>query len=163
MLITGTYKNDARVVRFAVQRLEELVRQINATVPEDPARNALLQFQPITEPMVAQGRGLNSLGMEEEIAGGPGIMTDILLQTSSPEAEAVVHALTLDFQRDIDEYAASIGASWEWRYLNYADLSVDAIASYGIESVERLRAVSAQYDPESVFQLLRKSGHKLPA
>ncbi|RYP88467.1 hypothetical protein DL770_004631 [Monosporascus sp. CRB-9-2] len=135
--------NDARVLRFAVHRHKELARRVNETIPDDAARNTLLQLQPVAEPMVSQGKGLNSLGLEDEVANGPGILTDLLVQISTPEAEAAIYPIAIEFQKAVDDYAASIGAGWEWRYLNYADRSVDPIARYGKRSIDRLQAVSA--------------------
>ena len=160
--MTGAYKNDRRVMHFAVKKQQEAVERLKETIPDDKVLSNLLQFQPITVPMVSHGQGLNSLGLDDEIADGPGIMTNFLIQIETAEAEAAVYPIALEFQREIDDYAASIGADWEWRYLNYADLSVDPIARYGEESVRRLEAASAKYDPDGVFQKLRESGHKLP-
>ncbi|PGH26908.1 hypothetical protein AJ80_01491 [Polytolypa hystricis UAMH7299] len=159
---TRAFKNDPRVMRFAVERHNEFVQRLQETMLENEAQNSMLQFQPITKPMVSQGKGLKSLGLEDEIAGGPGILFAVILQMSTPASEAAVYPIAMEFQKTVDEYAASIGARWEWRYLNYADLSIDPIARYGKKSVERMRDVSAKYDPKAVFQKLRKSGHKIP-
>ncbi|KAI4593428.1 hypothetical protein KJ359_009318 [Pestalotiopsis sp. 9143b] len=126
----------------------------------------VLQLQPITVPMVAAGKGLNSLGLENDVAasgGRPGIMSSITMSMTSSEWEAEMYALALEAEKDMEEYAASMdNGLWEWRYLNYADFTYDPIASYGEESVDRIRQVSHQYDPDGVFQNLRKSGFKIP-
>ncbi|KAH8203819.1 hypothetical protein TruAng_001996 [Truncatella angustata] len=155
-------RNDPRILKYIFKRHEELVKQVTETVPPDTVWYSLLQFQPITVPMVAHGKGLNALGLEDEIATGPGIMSSITMQMATPELEAIMYTLALKCQTDIEEYAASMNGLWEWRYLNYADLTYDPIASYGKESVEKLREVSHQYDPKGVFQYLRKSGFKIP-
>ena len=159
---TGAFKNDVSVMRFANERHNELVERLKETIPADEPQNSMLQFHPITKPMVSQAKGLNSLGLEDEVDEGPGVLSAVLLQMSSPEAEAAVYPLAMEFQKDVDEYAASLGVGWDWRYLNYADYALDPIARYGKESVQRMQAVSAKYDPEAVFQKLRKSGHKIP-
>lgn len=122
----------------------------------------MLQFQPISVPMVSHAKEVNSLGLEDDVASGPGILTSITLQMETPEIEAILYPLALACQTDIEDYAAAMGANWNWRYLNYADFTYDPIASYGKKSVDRMRAVSAQYDPAGVFQFLRKSGFKIP-
>lgn len=149
-------------MHYANEKHFEVVESLKQTIPADEPQNSMLQFHPITEPMVSQGKGLNSLGLEDEIAGGPGLICALLIQMSSPEAEAAVYPIAQEFQKDVDEYADSIGAGWDYRYLNYADRSIDPIARYGKKSVERMQAVSAKYDPKGVFQTLRKSGHKIP-
>ena len=58
-------------------------------------------------------------------------------------------------------YAKSQNLYNEFIYLNYALQSQDPIASYGEESVARLRAVSSRYDPQGVFQRLCPGGFKL--
>jgi hypothetical protein len=62
----------------------------------------------------------------------------------------------------VDAYADELGSGWGWRYLNYAALNQNPIASFGPASVELLQAASAKYDPHQVFQNLRKSGFKIP-
>ncbi|ETS78635.1 hypothetical protein PFICI_10697 [Pestalotiopsis fici W106-1] len=164
--IVCAVKNDPQLLKYIFARHEELVKRVNETIPPETVWYSLLQLQPITVPMVAAGQGLNSLGLENDIAasgGGPGIMSSITMQIDNPELEATMYALALECQKDIEQYARSLGNGlWEWRYLNYADLTYDPLASYGEESVKRLRQVSHQYDPEGVFQHLRKSGFKIP-
>lgn len=160
--MTGAAKNDARVLRFALKKHDELVQRLNETIPDDPARISVLQFHPITVPMVSRANGTNSLGLEDEISHGPGIMTLLLLQMTTVEAYRAVYPIAIEFQAALDDYIDAIGASWQWRYLDYADFSLDPIARYGESSVERMDGVSMKYDPDGVFQNLRKSGHKLP-
>ncbi|XXH06188.1 hypothetical protein Hte_012634 [Hypoxylon texense] len=160
--LPGAVKNDADVLKYAFKRHEDFVRQVADVIPADASWSSLLQLQPISVPMVSHAGGTNSLGLEKEAAGGPGIMTTIGLQIETPEIEAAVYPLALACQTEIEEYAAARDAKWEYRYLNYADFTYDPIASYGKESVERMQAVSAQYDHAGVFQHLRKSGFKIP-
>ncbi|KAK3988689.1 hypothetical protein QBC44DRAFT_243013 [Cladorrhinum sp. PSN332] len=47
-----------------------------------------------------------------------------------------------------------------FKYLNYADVSENPIASYGKENVQKLWAASKKYDPRGLFQ--RVPGYKLP-
>lgn len=46
-------------------------------------------------------------------------------------------------------------------YLNYAAKEQEALASYGKENLERMRAVARDSDLEDVFQELISGGHKL--
>jgi hypothetical protein len=149
-------------MRLTMKKHNELVQRLKKAIPQDEKQNSMLQFHPITKPMVSQGKGLNLLGLEDEVAGGAGVLSAILLQMSTLESEAAVYPIAMKCQNAIDDYAASIEAGWNWRYLNYAGHSLNPIARYGKASVERMRAVSAKYDPAAVFQKLRKSGHKIP-
>lgn len=141
-----------------------LVKQIMAVVPAGTAWTSVLQLQPISLPMIAAGKGTNAIGLDEEVAAGrgPGIMTSLSVGFHTPELEALVRPLVLACQKDFDEHAAARDAKWSWRYLNYADLAFDALGSYGAKSVAQMQAVSARYDPDGVFQHLRKSGFKVP-
>lgn len=158
--ITWAFKADPRIIRFAIKKHDELVLQLNQIIPDDSDRSTHLQFQPITEPMVSRGQGLNSLGLEDEVAHGPGML--LLLQIGSDEYEARVQPLADELRRSIEAYVDSLDANWGWRYLNYAGGEMDPIARYGEDKVERLRAVAGQYDADGVFQRLRRSGFKIP-
>jgi hypothetical protein len=162
--LPGAVKNDADILKYIFKRHEEFVDLVIQTLPADTNTtwSSVLQLQPMSVPMVSHGKGLNSLGLEDRIIDGPGIMTTIGLQMATPEIEAILYPLALACQNDIEEYATARDANWNWRYLNYADHTYDPIAAYGNKSVERMRAVSAQYDPTGVFQDLRKSGFKIP-
>lgn len=48
-----------------------------------------------------------------------------------------------------------------WLYLNYAAQDQDPIASYGADSVERLKAASRKFDPQGLFQRNVPGGFKL--
>ena len=163
--IPGAVKNDFELQRWIYDRHHVLIEQMRDIMPPNSTWSCVLQLQPISLPMIAAGKGTNALGLEEEVAAGrgPGIMTSASIGTTSKELEELCAPLLYQFQRDVDEYAASLDAKWAWRYLNYADLTYDAIAAYGDKSVARMRAVSAAYDPEGVFQKLRKSGFKIPS
>lgn len=90
--MTGASRN---VLRFALEKHD--VQRLEETIPDDEARNSLLQFQPITEPMVSQAMGLNSLGLEDEITSGPGVSTLLLLQMSIAEAYDAVYPIAIEF------------------------------------------------------------------
>ncbi|KAK2763185.1 hypothetical protein FQN54_009821 [Arachnomyces sp. PD_36] len=158
---TGAFKNDPRIMHFAFERQKEVVQRFKEEIP-DENQNVVIQFHPVTPSMVSRGKGLNSFGLDENVADGAGVISNLLLQMDSPESEAKAYKIATEYQDAVDEYAASLGADWDFRYLNYADFSVDPIERYGKESVERMRDVSAKYDPQGVFQKLRKSGHKIP-
>lgn len=61
----------------------------------------------------------------------------------------------------VRDYAESIDGMLDWSYLNYADRSQNPLASYGQQSVARLRDAAEKYDPEQVFQKLCPGGFKI--
>jgi hypothetical protein len=130
----------------------------------DSGLNTLCMFQPITKVMVRHSneKGGNSLGLEDHVENGNGVMFLATLAVHGAENEAKAMPLIQEWQDAIDEYATSLDANWDWRYLNYAYQNQNSIASYGAAVVERFKAVSAKYDPDQTFQVLRKSGFKLP-
>ncbi|CAJ2500423.1 Uu.00g032760.m01.CDS01 [Anthostomella pinea] len=162
--MTSTYKNDPCILHFAAATHEEMVHRIEAVVSPDSGLGTVLQFQPITHSMVrhAAENGGNMMGLEDRIAGGTGAMLLIYVAVKSAEEEALALPLVQELQDAIDEYAASVDANWNWRYLNYAHGNQDPVAMFGAEPVAKLRAASAKYDPEGVFQKLRQSGFKIP-
>ncbi|KAI1113036.1 hypothetical protein F5Y14DRAFT_419393 [Nemania sp. NC0429] len=159
--IPGAVRNDAALQRWIYDRHDVLIDKLIEILPANASWSSVLQLQPISLPMIAAGKGTNSIGLDNMTA--PGIMTSISFTTDSADVEQVAHPLVLACQRDIDNHAAALDAMWSWRYLNYADLTYDPIASYGTVSVERMRQVSTKYDPDGVFQKLRKSGFKIPS
>lgn len=53
---------------------------------------------------------------------------------------------------DIEAEAGRTGVGVPYRFMNYADVKQDPVASYGEESRRHLRAVSKKVDPEGFFQ-----------
>ncbi|KAI9172850.1 FAD-dependent monooxygenase CTB5 [Paramyrothecium foliicola] len=162
--IPGAVKNDKDIQRYIFKRFDMMVKEVQQLIQPNATWSAFLQLQPITLPMIAAGKGTNAIGLDAEVAAGrgPGIMTSIGFAMETVKQEALIYPLALSCQRDIDKYAETRDAKWLWRYLNYADLTYDAIGSYGIRSVKQMQAVSSRYDPVGVFQKLRRSGFKIP-
>ncbi|KAF3003272.1 hypothetical protein E8E14_004220 [Neopestalotiopsis sp. 37M] len=158
------YKNDARILKYVVQKHKEIVARIAPGMAEDSGFNTLCFFQSISQTLVRHGaaKGGNMLGLEDRVKDGNGVMFLLGVGVYSAADEAKLYPIFREWFDDIDNYAASIGAHWGWHYLNYANLGQDSIASYGEASVEKIRKVSEKYDPDQVFQKLRKSGFKIP-
>jgi hypothetical protein len=163
--MVAAYNNDARIIRFAVERHQQLILDIEAAIgSEGTGLGTQCQFQPISQHMVShsQTNGGNSLGLESRVARGNGINWQINIGINSAENAAIILPLMQQMYHEVDNYAASLDASWDWIYLNYAFGTQDPISSTGPETINRLRAVSQKYDPEGVFQKLRSSGFKIP-
>ncbi|KAK4457039.1 hypothetical protein QBC42DRAFT_320204 [Cladorrhinum samala] len=111
----------------------------------------LLQPSPVTN-------GTNSLGY-------PANQKDIVMSmigaswdNKSDDAAAyrAIRSIVSQHQRLVQQQGLYI----PFKYLNYADVSQNPIASYGRETVERLWAASRKYDPKGLFQTV--PGYKLP-
>jgi hypothetical protein len=120
------------------------------------------QAQPMTSAMVSQAKGNNVLGLEERVADGPGFMFLMYFGVESAEHEATAFPFIEKFFQEVDEYATSLDANWNWSYLNYAHYVQDPIKGYGAANIEKLKSASKKYDPDGVFQKLRSSGFKIP-
>lgn len=63
----------------------------------------------------------------------------------------------------IKKEAQALGAYDPFIYLNYAGPDQDPIATYGAESVQRLRAARSRVDPGGMFTEQVPGGHKVPS
>ncbi|ETS83949.1 hypothetical protein PFICI_05825 [Pestalotiopsis fici W106-1] len=161
---TGTYANDPRILRFITAKHDKLMLTLESILGPDSGVFSSCQAQPMTEPMISQGKGNNVLGLETRIAatGGPGFMFLIYIGIESAEHEALALPYVESFWQDVEEYADSLDGNWRWRYLNYAYRTQEPISGYGVENVKWLREAAQKYDPKGVFQRLRSSGFKIP-
>ncbi|KAK8044186.1 hypothetical protein PG993_004210 [Apiospora rasikravindrae] len=170
---TGAYDNDARLIKFAVDKHASMVAELEKVMSADSGFNTLCMFQPISPNMVRHGveRGGNIMGLEERVFGNAegtgegktGVMFLATFAVNGAENEEKARPLVQDWQDSIDAYADSLGLNWDWRFLNYANHNQNPLASFGERSLAKMQAVSAKYDPDQVFQKLRQTGHKIPA
>ena len=159
---TGTYKNDARVLQFISDGHEKVMLEIEDAIGTETGMFSSCQAQPMTESMISKAKGNNVLGLEERVADGPGFMFLMYFGVESAEHEAEALPYIENFFKEVEEYADSLDANWNWSYLNYAHSKQDPIAGYGDENIALLKETSKKYDPEGVFQNLRQSGFKIP-
>ncbi|KAF2821095.1 FAD-binding domain-containing protein [Ophiobolus disseminans] len=129
--MTRTVKTDTSILEYAAKAFRESFKQLKHM------NNILFSvtFEPIPISMIEQSnaRGQNALGLKP--SDGPLIQID-----AEPEGKNV---------------AAS------YRYLNYAFTYQDAIVSYGSDSKDRLRGVSATCDLDGFFQAVGADPFKL--
>ncbi|KAH7319944.1 FAD binding domain-containing protein [Stachybotrys elegans] len=167
MWFAASFKNDARPMNYAVEKFEELNAALEEVAPSsETGLNTLCMFQPITKSIAEKGvqNGGNVMGLDAYTEDGNGIMFLLTLALTGTEAhEEAALPLMAAFIDDLDAYSDSLGLKWDWKYLNYAHSSQDVIASFGEEAVAKIKAASAKYDPNGVFQKLRGSGFKIPA
>lgn len=159
---TGTYKNDARVLQYISDGHEKVMLEIEELIGTESGMFSSCQAQPMTRSMVSKAKGNNVLGLEERVADGPGFMFLMYFGVEDAENEAAALPLIRQFFQDVEDYANSLDANWNWSYLNYAYYDQEPISGYGAENIEFLKQTSKTYDPEGVFQNLRQSGFKIP-
>jgi len=152
-------------MNYAVEKFYELNAEFETLLTPESGFNTLCMFQPISKSIVEKGvqNGGNILGLDQYIKGGNGILFLATLGVNGAQKEALGYVKIKAFTEDVEAYAASLELAWDWKFLNYAAQSQDAISSYGAAAIAKLKAASKKYDPKGVFQKLRLSGFKIPA
>ena len=118
-------------------------------------------FQPITTDMTSyfSKNGGNALGVSS--ADGPLNLINIDISWSLISDDAAVMQAARNIVNRSNATAYAQGLGFPYLYENYAALEQDVFASYGEENLERLRAVSAKYDPRGVWQKLQPGYFKV--
>ena len=116
-------------------------------------------LQPLTTSMLTAGCGKNSLGLCPD--DGNLVILDLTVQWKDAQSDSVVNTASQKLINEASYSADARGILHQYLYLNYALESQDPIASYGVQNLAELRAVSKKFDPEQVFQRLVPGGFKL--
>ncbi|KAK8097641.1 uncharacterized protein PG998_013127, partial [Apiospora kogelbergensis] len=161
--LTGTYKNDPRVIKFAADKHEELIAgKLAGLVAHDSELVTLCSMFPLTQAMIEHGRanGGNSMNLEAKSKGENGVLFLASLSIKGAENEAIALPIMKRWQDEVDAYATLLGINWNWRFLNYAYTGQDPITTY---ATDKIMVASRNYDPDMVFQRLRRTGHRILA
>ena len=144
-------------------KFDEYVDKMKAAAP-DSKFSVLVQFQPVTQSMVAHSRenSGNVLGLESVVAKGPALMWLIAVTVDTEKNQEKIDPLTRAFKADLDAYAERTAIGYSRVYLNYARGVQVPLLYYGDDNVELIRKASKKYDPDGMFQHLRRSGFKIP-
>lgn len=160
----SAFQNDARVIKFASRRFAQLNKDLERLAPSAKSQlNTNMFLQPLSKSMADKGvkNGGNSVDLNRFTDKHNGILFLVTTAVKDAKSEKLVLPRISAFVDEVEGYAKHLGLYWDWKYLNYARGSQDAIASYGDASMAKLCAASAKYDPNNVFQKLRGSGFKL--
>lgn len=162
--IVEMYASDLRVLTFIDAALLRATARMRAAAPGSIFQ-VLLELQPVTQSMVqhSTAKGGNVLGLEAVVADGPAVMFLIALTVDTAANQDIILPLTLEFRDEVNAFADSLGLNKNWKYAPYAFSDQDPLSHYGDENLELMRSVSAKYDPKGDFQVLRRSGFKVPA
>ncbi|TDZ13410.1 FAD-dependent monooxygenase yanF [Colletotrichum spinosum] len=158
----GQTSHDVRVLDFIDDKLKEYSPLMKAAAPKSDF-NTLVQFQPVTQSIVQHGAksGGNVLGLEDVVAGGPTLMWLIALTVDTEANQEILLPFVLKMRAEIDEFAKNLGLYKDWKYTNYAWGDQDPLATHGYKNFHFMTEVAAAYDPDGVFQQLRRTGFKL--
>lgn len=154
----------AEFLEFYYQSLKEFTGRMEAAITHNSSLSIIASMQPIPRAFVdiSDERGGNVLGLEDLVADGPVASWLLAVTLTKEDDQPAVLALAEELVGNLEAYADSLDANKNWHYLNYAYKSQDPIAGYGEAAVAGIKAASAAYDPQGVFQGLRHSGFKIP-
>jgi hypothetical protein len=157
------------VLKYAARQHSIAVKELAQALSPNNNFNTMCAFQPLNKIIAEHGirNGGNVMGLDYWIArpdsGGNGILflAELSLQGSTDEEKAF--PIMKEWTDRVEAYAKRLGVGWGWKYLNYAGKGQDplAVSSLGPDAFRKLAAASKRYDPNGVFQQLRKSGFKI--
>ncbi|RKL09813.1 hypothetical protein BFJ68_g8951 [Fusarium oxysporum] len=162
---TSSFKPNAELLNYVVEKYDELNQALEALMPSAESElNTLCMFQPITKSIAEKGvkNGGNVMGLDKYTEDGDGIMFLLTWAAKGEASEEAAFPLLKAYMDDIETKAKEMNAWWAWKFINYAHLTQDPLATVGDEALAKLRAASKKYDPQGVFQKLRSSGVKIP-
>ncbi|KAK9781362.1 hypothetical protein SCARD494_14103 [Seiridium cardinale] len=157
---TGTIKNDKRVYEKIIELHEELCDFMAAQSPDgDFVTQAMFQSIPTIFSQHSVENGGNVLGLDRENENL--VMLLYTLAVNGAEQEAIAQEQMRKFGDATMEYATSIDAAADWKYINYAYQQQDPLGSYGAENVAKIQAAALKYDPSGIFQTRAPGGFKI--
>ncbi|KAI8934042.1 hypothetical protein NX059_008810 [Plenodomus lindquistii] len=159
---TLTFANDLRVMNEAHLIYLDVVSNLKVKATGDWSIYALYQPLPPAYWRASASRGGNVLGLER-FDGQVLCLYQPYISWQGSHQDALFQGAGAELIHRIREYARSIGADNPYLYLDYADGAQDPLASYGAESVRKMKAAAKKYDPFGVFQHLVPGGFKISA
>lgn len=152
-------------LEFYYQTLDDYINKMEAAITHNSSLSVVGNMQPVPRKWVdiSNEKGGNVMGLDDLVADGPLAAWLFSVTVTEEDDQPAVLALAEEFVGKLEEHADSLGANKNWHYLNYAYKTQNPIAGYGEKAIAKIKAASAAYDPEGVFQELRHSGFKIPA
>ncbi|KAK3323217.1 hypothetical protein B0T19DRAFT_425416 [Cercophora scortea] len=131
-----------------------------ANVTGTPGLVWSLVFEPLPPAIYAKGAKTNSLGL----ANRKKSLVVALINTAWLNAadDTKISGTAYRLLAAIESETRRLGAYDPYVYLNYAGQFQDPIASYGVESVLRLKLAKLRYDLWGVFTRQVSGGYKIP-
>ncbi|KAL8626231.1 hypothetical protein Q9189_008083 [Teloschistes chrysophthalmus] len=169
LFLTRTYGNDPQFLQSVFDIANET---LTARFAKAPGLIYALAFQPLPSSITVHGARTastpgsnnnttapNALGLSPST--GPQVLALQTIQWALPTDDAAINSAAREIWQRADALAQRMGLRRPWLYLNYAAQDQDPIASYGADSVERLKAASRKFDPNGLFQRNVPGGFKL--
>ncbi|KAF1952218.1 FAD binding domain-containing protein [Byssothecium circinans] len=156
---TLSFANDIRVLEKASELYKNVLDKLKAEATGTWRVYVLYQPLPPQYTKDSASKGGNVLGLERFT--DPFILYQPYISWEGSEQDTLFQSQGAYLVNGIKEFAASIGATRGYLYLDYADITQDPLASYGRENVKKMKAVAAKYDSFGVFQNLVPGGFKL--
>ncbi|KAJ0358286.1 hypothetical protein COL154_009286 [Colletotrichum chrysophilum] len=120
-----------------------------------------LTMQGITIPQLKKMRnnGGNALGLN--VDDGPLYIIQMAVMWADGKDSEAVYRFASNLLEKISNEAKKRGLYNDFVYMNYASQYQDVVSSYGKDNKDRLKSISAKYDPNGVFQKLQPGYFKL--
>ncbi|KAJ4351001.1 hypothetical protein N0V95_004235 [Ascochyta clinopodiicola] len=157
---TLTFANDLRVMMEAHKIYMDVLANLKAKATGEWQIYVLYQPLPPAYWRHSAARGGNILGLER-FNGQTLCLYQPYLSWQGAHQDDLFQQAGAELVDRIRAYAVSIGADNPYLYLDYADKTQNPLASYGAESVGKMKAAAKKYDPLGVFQKLVPGGFKI--
>ncbi|KAF2803576.1 FAD-binding domain-containing protein [Mytilinidion resinicola] len=137
--------------------LHRILRETANTIP--PSISLSFTFQPVGLSTAKKGQehGGNCMNIPPESQS----WLAILCQWTDDVDDGLARKKLRELVGGIESLAKVRGKLLDFQFMNDASYTQSPLQSYGVESLESLRAVSRKWDPEGVFQKLQSSGFLL--
>ncbi|OJD15763.1 hypothetical protein AJ78_04020 [Emergomyces pasteurianus Ep9510] len=158
---TLTFKNDKRILTYAVELHDRYVQDLNDAIGKDNfVTYAFFQPMPSFFGDISNKKGGNMLGMDSQ-AHNAILWTGGVAVTTNQEELAIAQTRMNAMVAELRSFSVSLEADSRLVYMNYADLSQDPLRSYGEANVDHISRVAAKYDPFGEFQRRFPGGFKI--
>ncbi|KAK8139463.1 FAD binding domain-containing protein [Apiospora sp. TS-2023a] len=154
------FQNNKRVIDKATELFERLRDEVQGGGMEANVHRLIWVFQQLPKHYAQKNPGGNVLGVDKTLAEDAIVwLGEANVKTA--EAKAIFQGKMAKIAEELEDYAESIGAATQWRYMNYVNQDQDPIRSYGRENIAFIKGVAAKYDPQGFFQTRVPGGFKI--
>ncbi|KAI1656821.1 hypothetical protein F4813DRAFT_361961 [Daldinia decipiens] len=133
--------------------------QSSQAIRETTGANQTFVFQHVPASMVQQGRNKGGNPLALELKHQQWWTTTIDWERS--EDDELVRTASIDTVEQWEKLSRQRGLDLPFIFMNDASRDQNPLASYGSESVDRLKQISQKYDPNQLFQKLQGNGFLL--
>jgi hypothetical protein len=120
-----------------------------------------LGYFPLTKALLENSKLAGGNAKDIDPADGPLFIVFINPTWNSADDDERIHAAIHDLLVKFKQVAGEKHLLHRYIFTNYAYQKEDVFASYGEESLKKLKVVSKKYDPKAIFQKAVPGGFKL--